>query len=240
MNKQSRLAIFGSSHSAYKDADGEPWPLWLARDNPHIQVDNYSMGGHSAIYNDFILRNCIINNSYDAIIVEVPSLVRWYIPLMNKVAYSSEHTDYVLGNSKVTEVTENYRNINSEDILNQKKLLPANPGQSVMGFGNQFYASIAIHSIESIYKLIHKNIFWFFWPPGSPEIAEWLPDNRYNNIGHKLSPFDFFMEKYQDDFFKVMTRYYDNNDTHFSSMGSKIMYNDYIKTSQIGSWLKEK
>lgn len=220
------------------DAEGKPWSLWLAEDNPDVIVDNYAHGGNSTVFNDYLLRSCILHQEYDAIIVEVPSLNRWFTPQLNDLT-GIEYTDYLFDNSEIEQITSNYRNIDYRLVLNQKRLTPNNPGESVMGLGNEFYSSIAIHSIESIYSLAHENIFWFFWSPPDPEIEEWLPQGKYGNIGHELPTFEFFVEQYQEDFFKVMTRYYDDNDTHFSPNGNKIMYYDYIKTSQIGNWLEK-
>ena len=229
----SKIAILGSSFSAidFDYCNQKSWSYYLAKDYPHIRIDNFARSAHGFDYSKFIL-DWMIMSSYrpDLIIIEVPYLGRkfnWLNYTNKQIDELYDFTQLQLPNLFQAE-TVNARILYCSEILihDEDNTIPDNVKDVIKTqfiFGQSHHAqSVDLHimQLESQLKMLpyyeeELGCPIFYYTHGTKF------DGNYSNFSGQTAP--EFMEH------KVLN--YKHDLAHFNSIGNEYLYNNYIKAN---------
>ncbi len=219
------VAIIGCSFS---DSAYAPytWAYKLAKKYPKIKFSNYSKGGMGHLYMDMCLKHALYVESYDYIIIQCTSAMRWHYPLDN-VSFDDGPADINPYESFTRQTTDNYTRMAINERVQQLIVLenptPADRVEDETTFRKKpfrtSYHGLWLKQLDSISKVHNISYFSF-------------PELKYttNNIGQKYDVWDWFEKEYGPR--KVVEEMLDDTN-HLNEYGNNLLLENYILQSNI-------
>lgn len=229
-----KILVVGDSHTDIdpQKTHGSPNPKdkifsysWLyhaADEYPDVEFISYALFGSSHLYYDLVLKHCADQN-FDACIVQLTGWDRFMIPITDVQRVEHWQPIKVKENLIHYKFLSNYiktftNNISTGDALNTEEKAKFELVQHNLLNSNipQFFTKLFLKSLDQIYSLVYKNLFYFSW-----EII-----HKANNINVENSVLTHMINKFSD---KQLVKDWMTEDLHLNYDGSKIVYENYIK-----------
>ena len=252
----SRIAVIGCSHSDLNQGVqfygyGSNWVELMAKQYPHIEFHNYSKGGMGNLYFDTVLKHIIAtkpSNYYDCVILQLTTQGRWFVPLTYSPFEEGDigiwyESDTTVKNLKNVEFNRGYIKIGN----NFESFEPWDKGEqyskhfqsvkevyNAQGIPTYFDKSFSALSLK-LYERFFKTMLVFDWWDGNTD--DLYPHMmRVTNIGQDASFWHWMNNKYGIEY--VLENLVDET-THCTPLGNKVLFEEYIRNSKLGSYLNE-